>query len=98
MTDHQPNPVTPQGFVRANFLTLDQLDGIIEMIRDGVRESVACRAFGTSHTQFIRRCKKEPGYSDKLDAARLDKRLRQDDSLHSDHGWQTGFDNAAGFH
>jgi hypothetical protein len=79
VTDHQPSISTKQGFTRGVRLTLEQLDGILAMIADGAHESIACRAFGTSHTQFIRRLKKEPGYSDRLDEARREKRrLKQE--------------------
>lgn len=95
---------TARGFVRSKYLTADQLDGIIDMIADGAMEAAACRVYGTSHTQFIRRVQKDTYYSARLDAARMTKRrLKGDDAggwvQHLlDDGWASETENTRRVH
>ena len=74
---------TKQGFVRSQFLTKEQIDGILKGISEGGREGEVCRAQGTSFTQFLRRVKSEPAlFAEYRKADALKHRARR---LHSQH-------------
>lgn len=47
--------LTRQGFVKANHLTPEAIDGVLADLAKGLSPGRACRNHGTSFTQFLRR-------------------------------------------
>jgi hypothetical protein len=57
--EQDPN-LTRQGFIKADRLTQEQLEGIVGLIEQGFVGGKATRQHGTSFTQFWRRVQREP--------------------------------------
>jgi hypothetical protein len=68
----QPQTTTPSGYTKADYLTDDQLDQIIEAIANGLDPVQACLDAGTSHSQFRRRCDRDHKVGERAQNARLD--------------------------
>jgi hypothetical protein len=60
MSDEQALNLTRQGFIKADRLTIEQLEGIVGLIEQGFVGGKATRQHGTSFTQFWRRVQREP--------------------------------------
>ena len=60
MSEPEPDKtLTRQGFTKTKYLTDQQIDGVLDRLAAGDTPGVACRAHGTSYTQFIRRVQKD---------------------------------------
>lgn len=59
-TWHGVTKETAGGFTKAAYLTEEEIEGILERVTEGCPMTLACREFGTSTTQFHRRCRREP--------------------------------------
>ena len=76
--EHDPN-LTRQGFIKADRLTIEQVEAIVSLIEEGVVGGKATRQHGTSFTQFWRRVQREPellarvmAYKEKYEAQQQD--------------------------
>lgn len=72
MADHtpSPNPLTPQGYTKAQYLTDDQIDQILHGIESGLPVDIACRQAGTSGLQFKRRRKHDAELTARFEEAK----------------------------
>lgn len=80
---------TRAGFTRANHLSSEQLESILEHVREGMPMTFACREVGTSSTQFLRRCRREP----ELEARRM-KAIEEGREPYQELIRSTAFDEA----
>ena len=65
-SDRQPRTTTVRGFTKAKYLTDEQIEQILDEIAAGSPIEEACRAAGTSSSQFTRRCNREPELKERL--------------------------------
>lgn len=75
--EHDPT-LTRQGFIKAQFLTDEQLDGVLERLAAGDSPGRACRSQGTSFTQFIRRVQKDEALTKRYRDAETEGRQQAD--------------------
>ena len=65
----RPASTTPQGFTKGSHLTDDQIDAIVDAIREGKPPHVACLENGTSATQFRQRVNREQHLRERVQEA-----------------------------
>lgn len=83
-----PQTTTPQGYTKADYLTDSQIDWIVDQIASGINPVTACAEAGTSHSQFRRRCRRDPIVNQRAQQAReeghpeLIERVRHERDYH----------------
>lgn len=70
--------LTRQGFTKAAFLTDDQIETVLTELAGGASPGKACRAAGTSFTQFLRRVKRDEALYKRYREAEDEGRRRAD--------------------
>ena len=81
----QPSLTTKRGHIKAVYLTREQLEQIIQNLRDGLSYQDACHQVGTSHLQFMRAVRRVPDLQQIVDEIKEGRR-RQKPDVESDHG------------
>jgi hypothetical protein len=76
--------VTKRGHIKAVYLTREELQQIIQNMRDGMEYNAACHQVGTSHTQFMRRIGKEPDLLREVTEVKQGRR-RQNTKVETEH-------------
>jgi hypothetical protein len=74
----QPSLTTPRGHIKAVYLTREQLEQIIQNLRDGLSYQDACHAVGTSHLQFMRAVRRVPDLQEIVTEIKDERRRRKE--------------------